>query len=774
MRAVAPSCLALIVVAAAPAPAVGQERQQSGGLGSGCNFSSAKVAEAPTLVRPGIQRWILEGDVTMTCETFKLQANRVEYLRIVDEKAERKEDADWIELTGNVALSQSSLTIYATRARINQRTRLGTFYDAVGFTRIHDESIEKSQFGGGEPEFAFGARLIEKTGPKSYRIEGASVTSCMQPVPRWLIGGSSGAFTLDEHVTMRNAVMRIKGVPVLYLPYMRYPITREERSTGILMPSFGSSTIGGFTLSNAFFWAINRSQDATFYHDYFSNNTQGFGVEYRYAAAPGSGGNVVFHALDERARLATDGVSIQPAKREYELRATLNQALPRGFRLIGNVNYFTDATTRQIFQQDVYTSSSGTRTVLAELTGNVGRYRMNAGFQQVDVFSSLSTASRSGYAPRVGLSMGSRPIGASRVYVSANTEAAYVLQQSDLAAPETNRSLWRLDASPSISAPISNLSFLRAGVSANWRVQYWSASQDAATGQRLDEPISRQLFTARMELAGPTFSAVFRTPNRGYAEGFKHIIEPTFSYSWTSPFSGFNNLVQVDAAEGHVSSQVTYGLSNQLRAKRRATSGPGPLREIVRVDISQTYYGDARASSFDPNYQTTPGLAPPTRFSPVQLTATARPTDVVGARVRLDVDPVLRRIRTIDASGDARLGGVGGNLVQLRLGWTKQHVLPGVDPNFAVHGVNGGINLRRTGGRIGGTYDFNYDARRGVLLRQHIGAFYNAQCCGITVDYHIADLSFLGPRVRSNRTLGITFSLAGVGSFVSPLGAFGR
>ena len=56
-------------------------------------------------------------------------------------------------------------------------------------------------------------------------------------------------------------------MPVFYLPVFYYPIHKEDRATGFLIPIYGSSTIRGQTLSNAFFWAINRSQDATLYHD---------------------------------------------------------------------------------------------------------------------------------------------------------------------------------------------------------------------------------------------------------------------------------------------------------------------------------------------------------------------------------------------------------------------------------------------------------------------------------------------------------------------------
>ena len=95
---------------------------------------------------------------------------------------------------------------------------------------------------------------------------------------------------LDNYALLKNTILKVKGVPVLYLPVIYYPIQKDDRATGFLMPIYGISTIKGQTLSNAFFWAINRSQDATCLHDWFTKTGQGFGGEYRYVLGAGSQG----------------------------------------------------------------------------------------------------------------------------------------------------------------------------------------------------------------------------------------------------------------------------------------------------------------------------------------------------------------------------------------------------------------------------------------------------------------------------------------------------
>ncbi len=62
---------------------------------------------------------------------------------------------------------------------------------------------------------------------------------------------------------------------MLYLPFFYYPTKEDDRATGFLIPTYGASTIRGQTIHNAFFWAINRSQDATVLHDWYSKTGHG-------------------------------------------------------------------------------------------------------------------------------------------------------------------------------------------------------------------------------------------------------------------------------------------------------------------------------------------------------------------------------------------------------------------------------------------------------------------------------------------------------------------
>ncbi len=148
----------------------------------------------------------------------------------------------------------------------------------------------------------FFGETVEKIGPKKYKIKNGGFTTCVQPTPRWNL--SANERRAEHRLTTRcssNAIFNVKDVPLLYLPVLYYPTKEEGRATGFLLPTYGRSSLTGQQFSNAFFWAINRSHDATIKHDWFSKGDQGLSSEYRYVTLSGDG-TIEGHVLDQSNR----------------------------------------------------------------------------------------------------------------------------------------------------------------------------------------------------------------------------------------------------------------------------------------------------------------------------------------------------------------------------------------------------------------------------------------------------------------------------------------
>ena len=49
--------------------------------------------------------------------------------------------------------------------------------------------------------------------------------------------------------------------------------------------------------------------------------------------------------------------------------------------------------------------------------------------------------------------------------------------------------------------------------------------------------------------------------------------------------------------------------------------------------------------------------------------------------------------------------------------------------------TNGSSTTHTRDNRLGATYSFNFDVLHRAVIQQRISAFYNAQCCGLAMEY---------------------------------------
>jgi lipopolysaccharide assembly outer membrane protein LptD (OstA) len=131
--------------------------------------------------------------------------------------------------TGNVVFSQGNNRITAERAEFNTETRLGTFYNAWGLASVAPQR-QTTRAGGVAPPpmtgqdtvVIFFGEKIEKLGPKKYKITNGGFSTCMQPTPRWDLHADTVILNVDHYTLLKQAVLTVKGVPMLYLPILYY------------------------------------------------------------------------------------------------------------------------------------------------------------------------------------------------------------------------------------------------------------------------------------------------------------------------------------------------------------------------------------------------------------------------------------------------------------------------------------------------------------------------------------------------------------------------
>jgi LPS-assembly protein len=174
---------------------------------------------------------------------------------------------------GNVVFISPKEYIKAERFSYNFTTEKGIIHN--GFIQRSQETIEGEE--------------ILKTGESEFEARSASYTSCVNCPASWKLTGSKIDATVGSYAYISNPIIRIFGVPILWLPYVVIPI-KNERQTGLLAPSYGISSKDGFSLSGSFFWAIDQSHDATLTETSFANRGFKTGLEYRFVTDKNSAG----------------------------------------------------------------------------------------------------------------------------------------------------------------------------------------------------------------------------------------------------------------------------------------------------------------------------------------------------------------------------------------------------------------------------------------------------------------------------------------------------
>src|SRR5262249_60320173 len=133
--------------------------------------------------------------------------------------------------------------------------------------------------------------------------------------------------------------------------------------------------------------------------------------------------------------------------------------------------------------------------------------------------------------PNISFARGERPLFSpnSPLYFSATGNLAdFVHQSKQDSTVVDDRSVGRGDFVSTLRYPFKKWQWFTVNSAVAWRETEYTRSLDPATNLPIDANLNRQFTTFSAQATGPTFTRVWNTPDNGYAERFKHTIEPTF------------------------------------------------------------------------------------------------------------------------------------------------------------------------------------------------------------------------------------------------------
>ena len=751
-------------------------------------FAAAQLTDIPgfnkvlaQLQRLDGNRYLLTGGVELEEGDMRFYADAVEY----------HVDTNRMIATGNVLLIETDHQIAADRADFNAKTRLGTFYNARGFATLAPPPGERpSERGAANPDVQFYGETLEKTSDDTYVITKGGFTSCVQANPRWEMTSGSLKLRVDRYALLRNMFLKVKGVPAIYLPMMYYPLSKENRNTGFLMPSYGSSSYKGQTISNAFFWAINRSQDVTFLHDWYSKTGQSIAGDYRYVSLGGSG-NFRTSFLNERpiTFIDTDGSQAeQPGRQSFNAFGNLSQSLGGSWYAQGRADYSSDLTVDQLYSTDIARASRRTRSYGGSVSGTTKGLRVTGTFDRNEYFAENGRSTVRGNNPRINITRPDRLIGRLPVYASVTSE--YVRIESDAFDEDRvqlfSQGLHRLDVTPAIRFPFNKLAFLALNASARFPTTFWSDSvlvdeitgkpvRDDITGldMRRGSSIARRYVELSAEVNGPTLVRIWDAPKASYAQRFRHSIEPFLNVTYRTAINNFDLIPKLESGDQIVgnATSYSYGMSTRFYAKR-TVDGPRAIpREVIRAQIKQSYFTDARSILSDAE-QRERNIEPTSKFSPVSVVVRTAPFDGINGTFRTDYDGRYSRFRSFSAGA-----GWEEPRLSLNAGWSATRFRPDARGRNTIRPsqyFNSDLNLRFQDNRYGLIHQVNWDVKTQSLLQNRIAAYYNAQCCGFSAEYQFIDLTRIATAAApQDSRFHFSVTLGGIGNVSNIFGALG-
>ena len=151
----------------------------------------------------------------------------------------------------------------------------------------------------------------------------------------------------DRAIAYRS-VFWLRGVPMFYAPFFYKSLERMPRSSGFLTPNIGNSSRRGKMFGGGYYWAINRSYDATYRAQYFTQRGFAHHVDLRGKPSAGTDFNAFLYGVNDRLLVNGSGAQVVGARLSF---VQARSDLGRGLYARAEANYLSSSVFRQAFTE---------------------------------------------------------------------------------------------------------------------------------------------------------------------------------------------------------------------------------------------------------------------------------------------------------------------------------------------------------------------------------------------------------------------------------------
>ena len=162
-------------------------------------------------------------------------------------------------------------------------------------------------------------------------------------MPDWILKATTISLDNEEDVgTATGALLSFKGVPLLPVPYISFPLS-DQRKSGVLPPTLGIDNVNGSEVAVPYYWNIAPNRDATFTPTLMSKRGVNLGTEFRYLEQNHAGTvNAEWMPVDELRDSSRWGLNISHQARLKSAWTDNGAALNLSLNRVSDDNYWRD------------------------------------------------------------------------------------------------------------------------------------------------------------------------------------------------------------------------------------------------------------------------------------------------------------------------------------------------------------------------------------------------------------------------------------------------
>ena len=667
-----------------------------------------------------------------------------DYLAAGDQAVYDREN-ETFRAEGSVVLMRGNEVLRGSRLKVDLATETASIFDAEG-------NIGADLF--------FTGAAVHKLSEDRFTILDALFTSCEVKeegkAPDWSFRAKRVDVNANGYAKTRGVSFRVRKAPLIYLPYMLWP-AQSSRVSGFLTPKPGFSSRRGPSLGLAYFWAINRSYDATFNVDLYAGapsgadqafSTEAFwglGTEFRYRPSEGTAGEFDGYLIDDT----------ESGERRWRMRWNhQSRDLPGGFRGVVRFEDVSDFNFFRDFERRVDRNSMRQLYSTAFFSGNWGNQSLNLQFDQRKTFISASREVQLRQLPEIEYKLRSTRLGKSPLYLQLRSALHYL----DVSRSARRQGQYaRANLQPDISIPVPLTSWLSLSLTVGGQLTWYGDSLFTPAERRMagsetdfrGEDLLRAVPTAGAEIVGPGFSRIFELGEEGRFSRLKHVIEPRIVYGYFDDYDERFRIPLFDELDNLRGRNVArFSLYNRLLAKP-ADPNEGGAFEILSVEFF-------RDLSLDQNRPLLRSLdrSLTSQNGPVGALLRFNPSRRTGVRFDALYDTLFSQVSSTAVSGSLGLGETSS----IGLRWAVRRN-PELDRTRRHHvQVSTGLDL--IPGKLRLNSMVSYDVEQKILqIQRHIVDF-RACCYGLR--FEVADFR---TALRRDTQYRLLVTLKSVGAF---------